>query len=328
MRHRRVHRKRDMLLLLACGGAAGLQMRSRRAVVGGLCTGVSAPSLAAFAETLTAPETLAPATLASTAALTQAQSSYMRPDIVSLVQRPPYGLESEDVFYPEWFLGRWRVTSTLTGVNAPAGEGFFSPGRNGTAALEQARVEIGPSRALEYECRWVRRPDGKIVVDRAFNVASISRASMGARAVQDTQEDGPNHLVMYIQPSGAPNSGIFRADLQVVSRRTDPLDEPATSFACAETVRQSVVLVPGERGSGPPPSPRIKEVEAICTYEAPKAGRMLGGQRTATFLVPDAAYTANPSLAEQQAIQLTRGPGGRNVAIDLRHYDLVYEQVA
>ena len=185
--------------------------------------------------------------------------------------------------------------------------------------------------SVMYECKFVRREDGRVVVDRGYNTASISRASMGSRAVQDTQEDGPNHLVMYIQPSGAPSGGVYRADLQVVSRRVQNERLPE-SFACAETVRQSVVLVPGEKRSAPVAPSRIKEVEAICTYDKPvvqgSTEIMRGGQRTATFLVPDAAYTANPSLAEQAAMQQTRGPGGRAIALDMRHYDLVYERIS
>jgi hypothetical protein len=258
------------------------------------------------------------------------QESLLSAEFMPLVQRPSYGIEAEDCFYPDWCLGRWRVTSTLASVQAPAGVDVFSVGRNGSAALEAARREIG--QPLVYDCRWLRRADGRVVVDRGYNTASISQASMGPRAVQNTQEDGPNHLVMYLQPSGAPNGGVFRADLQVVSRRTESARLP-TSFACAETVRQSVVLVPGERSAAPAGAPsRVKEVEAICTYEAPvtkgSVEVMRGCQRTATFLVPDVAYTANPTVAEQLAIMRTRGPGGRSIAIDMRHYDLVYEKLS
>jgi len=72
----------------------------------------------------------------------------------------------------------------------------------------------------------------------------------------------------------------------------------------------------------------VKEVETICTYELDPAGRcMRGFQRTATFLAADASYTSGASFAEQQAVQLARGPGGRQVAIDLRTYELLYERV-
>ena len=42
--------------------------------------------------------------------------------------------------------------------------------------------------------------------------------------------------------------------------------------------------------------------------------------------MPDATYTADPTLAEQAAAGLASA-GGRPVAIDVRHYDLVYEKV-
>lgn len=70
----------------------------------------------------------------------------------------------------------------------------------------------------------------------------------------------------------------------------------------------------------------VKEVETICTYELdPVDGVMRGYQRTATFLAADASYTSDASFAEQQAVQLARGPGGRQVAIDVRTYQLLYE---
>lgn len=55
---------------------------------------------------------------------------------------------------------------------------------------------------------------------------------------------------------------------------------------------------------------------------------MRGAQRTATFLVPDAAYTGDASLVEQAASRLARAPGGRLIALDVRVYDLVYTRVA
>ena len=44
----------------------------------------------------------------------------------------------------------------------------------------------------------------------------------------------------------------------------------------------------------------VKEVETLCTYDRQPDGSFTGVQRTATFLVPDAAYTSGASLAEQQ----------------------------
>lgn len=242
----------------------------------------------------------------------------------SSIARASYGRESADVYYPEWALARWRVTSTLRNVVAPLGPELFSPGRNGTRSLETARVDVG--KPLVYEVRWRRTADGRVVVDRPYNVGSITRASMGSKAVQGCEEDGPDHLTLYVSPSGAPGGAVFRADVRVVARHSDPQLSPS-SFDCAETVRQTVVLAPGER-SGPAPPPQVKEIETICTYDLQPGGeQMRGEQRTATFLAPDTVYTSASSLAEQQGIVLSRRSDGTMLAIDVRHYDLVYEKI-
>ena len=254
-----------------------------------------------------------------------AEPTTLRASLEKVAQRPAYGIETADVYYPPWFAGRWRVTSALTKVDAPAGVELFSPGRNGTEMLRRAREEMN-DKPLVYEVRWRRDGEDTYVVDRAFNVESISRASMGADAVQSTQANGADSIVMVLKPSGAPRGTLFQADLKVVSRRTDP-PRDADTFDCAETVRQTVLSVGGKGG----PSARpvlLKEVDTICLYERAGPDKITGIQRTATYLVPDATYTSDPSLAEQQAARLAMGPAGRAVAIDVRTYECTYERIA
>ncbi|KAL1498564.1 hypothetical protein AB1Y20_013883 [Prymnesium parvum] len=242
----------------------------------------------------------------------------------SLIARPAYGVQAPDVYYPEWALGRWKVTSTLSSVRAPLGTALFAPRRNGTAALLQAREEIG--KPLRYEARWRRDAEGRVVVDRRFCVESISRAAMGEGAVQEAEEDGPNHLIMYLTPSGA-GGALYRADLNVVARRVDE-QEGEGAFACAETTRQTIVLVPSEKyARATPPPPLIKEVETICTYDRVSRDVIQAEQRTATFLVGDALYTGEQTFAEQQAGLMSRRSDGTMLAVDLRHYDLKYERI-
>jgi len=136
---------------------------------------------------------------------------------LSLALRPDYGIESSDVLYPKWTLGKWTASSTLRSVLAPAGEGLFSPGRNGTEALRRAREEVG--QPLEYAVRWRPAAGELVVVDREYNTAAIARATMGRDAVQDVQADGPDHLSLVLRPDGAPASSLFRADLRVVCIR-------------------------------------------------------------------------------------------------------------
>ena len=50
-----------------------------------------------------------------------AEPTTLRASLEKVAQRPAYGIETADVYYPPWFAGRWRVTSALTKVDAPAG---------------------------------------------------------------------------------------------------------------------------------------------------------------------------------------------------------------
>lgn len=250
---------------------------------------------------------------------------------LELALRPTYDVETRDVLYPEWFLGRWKVKSALRQVLAPAGDAFFAPGRNGTEAMRRARLEISQP-PLEYDCRWRREPDGSVVVDRGYNVASISRAAMGARAVQNIDEDGPDHLTLILAPGGAPNGLLYRCDLRVVTRHSDAASEalcPSASamcerFDCAETVRQTITMVPGASTNLVAQPPAVKEVETICLYERRPDGSISGYQRTSTFLVPDAGYTSESPFIEQQAARSLRTRKGRMVATDVRTYSLEY----
>jgi hypothetical protein len=244
----------------------------------------------------------------------------------SYVTRGYFTRETSDVEYPSWFAGSWKTTSTLETVLAPAGAELFTPGRNGTEALRRARLEVG--QPLQYESRWRPNQGGKegtYVVDRGFNVAAISAASMGTKAVQNVQENGPDRVELVLKPDAA-GRVVYRAELDVVARHTEPNPEPQRAFDCVETVRQTVLLVPGDDYKGPTRPPMVKEVETLCTYERLPNGAIAGLQRTATFLVPDAAYTNGAPLAEQQALLLARGPDGLQTALDVRIYSLLYEK--
>jgi len=309
------------LLVLRPGSCALLLGRRAAVVTAGVSCGTAFPERGCAADAVVA-ATLSDKLEMSAALAPEAQMP------LRLALRPAYGIETPDVSYPDWALGRWTATSTLQSVYAPAGEELFAPGRNGSEALRRARIDA----PLTYEVRW-RRGGDSVVVDRAYNVAAISRASMGASAVQNIDEDGPDHLSLVLRPAGAPPTSLFAADLRVVARRTDSYpskpDRP-NLFACAETTRQTVTSIAGEKAQGgPPKSPLVKEIETICTYEldARNPNVMRGAQRTATFLVPDAAYTGDPSLMEVAASRLARTSDGQYVAIDVRIYDVMYTRV-
>jgi len=310
------------VLCLFAAGAVRLPPLSRRAAVLGFSASQAGVLLPARAATQQPAGAAAQQSLMSIMDATRSAPDGTRFS-TSLIARPAYGLETPDVYYPEWAYGRWKVSSTLTSVQAPMGNELFAPRRNGTAALLQARTEIG--QPLLYEARWRRNDDGTVVVDRPFCVESISRASMGKSAVDNSEEDGPDRLVMYLTPPGA-KGAVYRADLRVVARRTDAQRTPE-SFECAETTRQTVVLAPSPNsGRVAQPPPLVKEVETICTYSLISKDVIRAEQRTATFLVGDAVYTGDQSFAEQQAVRMSRRDDGTMLAVDLRHYSLTYER--
>lgn len=94
---------------------AVLNAMSRRAALAVLpAVATALPSLARAAEDV--PTSTLPPSLLSIVkdTLSSDPDAQMRP--LSLVQRPAYGVETSDVFYPDWFLGRWSVRSTLREV--------------------------------------------------------------------------------------------------------------------------------------------------------------------------------------------------------------------
>lgn len=291
---------RSALLLVMAPSCVALRTHSTRRQV--LAVGAALPfvepALASAAEgpALSAPD--APALgLRSALECTLSSSNERRPP-VRCVQQLYDGLNAPDVYYPDWFDGRWRASSTLVQVLAPAGPELFSPGRNGSLVLSRAREGVGAP-PLVYDVRWVQQPSGEWVVDREFNLGSITRASMGPKAVQDIRVEGADRCTLFIQPLGAPGGSIFRADLRVIGRRAEPvaLERTSRAFDCAETVRQTVVLVPGERSD---PSllgsvgraPMVKEVETVCTYDLEAPGRMRG----ASIVLSTLAFTLESTL--------------------------------
>ena len=88
--------------------------------------------------------------------------------------RPSYGLDASDVYYPDFFEGSWRTTSTAVDVQAPLGAALFGGNASLAAALKELR-----SPPVVYDCRFVRDARGRLVADRPYNIQSLAAATMG-----------------------------------------------------------------------------------------------------------------------------------------------------
>lgn len=206
----------------------------------------------------------------------------------------------EDIFYPKYFLGRWKVTSTLKSVSAPAGYKLF--GRDGALEAVQQQVDQSP---LVYDSRFIRAPGGKVISDRAYNTARIAAAAMGTDAVLDCVPSGINQIGLSLRPNSA-EGAIFAVVLSVLAR--DCVKSDGKFLYVSELVRQSV------RHGGETDlktHSQVREIETSCLYSLNEGADFIAAkQRTVSYLPRSDLHYADAK--------------GRPV--DIRNYDLVYNR--
>ena len=76
-----------------------------------------------------------------------------------------------DLTFPEDFLGTWLCYSTLTRVDTPQGEELVQD----LAVVNRARRDVGSQ--IVYPMRFVRNDQGRVVMDRAYNVVKMAEAT-------------------------------------------------------------------------------------------------------------------------------------------------------
>jgi hypothetical protein len=183
--------------------------------------------------------------------------------------KPPVQIATGDLGYPDWFLGNWRVTTTLVDLAAPLAPDVSTPG------FDSNRDYL--NQPVEFEVRFVESGQGQdrqIVSDRAFNGLNLARAYLGDRAVQAVKVDPTN-----------PNRQItlLRGDRQLVSTVTGRVVEAPTSdrLLTTEVFRQEF------RGA---PQLYLNEVETTTAYQqfADRSAEppIVADQITAIYLSP------------------------------------------
>jgi hypothetical protein len=106
--------------------------------------------------------------------------------------RPPLKPARGNLQYPDWFRGQWRVTSTLTALEAPLAPEIITPGfADQKQYLEQPvvfDVRFVPdlsAPAIELTVSDRSETNGmKIVADQAYNSRSLMTAYLGDGSVQ------------------------------------------------------------------------------------------------------------------------------------------------
>jgi hypothetical protein len=93
------------------------------------------------------------------------------------------GITATDVFYPDWFSGKWNVSSTFDTISAPLGVEVFG----GQPVFDAAQQDLGSAIYYISKFRAGVSPSAATVIisDRLYNVEQIAIASMGQSAIVD-----------------------------------------------------------------------------------------------------------------------------------------------
>lgn len=147
-----------------------------------------------------------------------------------------------DLVYPAWFEGQWRAS---------------------------LRDPDGQEPELQVELRFVRRQDGSVVGDRAFNAAAIGHAVLGEAllAVRDDPRN-PNRQLARLR-------GDQELESTVVGRREE---QPDPDTLLADELTLQVLHGPGD--------PRVSRIETLSRYRRAGADRIEGEQWQASYGSP------------------------------------------
>jgi hypothetical protein len=120
----------------------------------------------------------------------------------------------DDLYYPEWMSGHWKVTSTLVNLAAPFAPTIVTPGFEDSQKLLQkpvtflvkfgtvpAKVQPIPSSPFPVGTISPTNTTSQIVADRTYNGMSLATALLGKDVVQAIKIDprSPNRQIAFFQ---------------------------------------------------------------------------------------------------------------------------------
>lgn len=174
----------------------------------------------------------------------------------------------DDLIYPDWFAGQWRVHS------------HDDPGVTGA----------GPD--LVYSVRFERDARGRVVGDRAFNAGAVGRAVLGERLLRVRNDPrNPNRQITLLTDD-------LQLESTVIGRRTSRPDDD--TLLAAELSLQVL------HGGGEGGDPRVSRVETLSRYRRLDDGRILGEQWQATYRSPAEGLAATALRSWHGSLELQR----------------------
>lgn len=190
---------------------------------------------------------------------------------------------TEDLVYPDWMAGTWKVTSTMVDLVAPLAPNIVTPGfENNRRYLNQPitfLVRFVPIQQNKFalpifqvKSNIQNMKFGSIVADRAFNSLNIAKETLGDRAVLSVKTD-PNNPNRQIT--------ILPRDLQLVSIVTSRSSEMPNPDRFISTEITQQFFRDADRVY-------LNEVETTTDYHLHKTvnGSITADQITAIYLSP------------------------------------------
>lgn len=108
-----------------------------------------------------------------------------------------------DLTFPEDFLGTWLCYSTLTRVDNLQGDELVQD----IAVVNRARKDVGQQ--IVYPMRFIKNDQGRVVMDRAYNVVRMAEATARAYNVIDSVEWDVNDPNVLRGRIGADGRAVF-----------------------------------------------------------------------------------------------------------------------
>ena len=175
-----------------------------------------------------------------------------------------------DLTFPEDFLGTWLCYSTLTRVDNLQGDELVQD----IAVVNRARKDVGQQ--IVYPMRFIKNDQGRVVMDRAYNVVRMAEATARAYNVIDSVEwdvNDPNVL-----------RGRIGADGRAVFFRVNQRSEEYPAPDRIETSEVAQIVFDGGDNGGYAPTPTDDAVPAAIPAMAmgPEGTRDPSGAAKAT----------------------------------------------
>ncbi len=157
--------------------------------------------------------------------------------------RSPPTLEpaNEDLYYPDWMVGDWQVTSTLIDLAAPLAPAIITPGFEAsqkllqqpvtfTVRFEPSQIPLSAPRS-PFPTRTVSAASPKIVANRVYNGMSLATALLGQDVVESIEIDprSPNRQLALFKNGQ-------RLTTQISDRGVETSSD--TDFASSELYQQ------------------------------------------------------------------------------------------